>query len=298
MICAKIEQMAHFGEQLSGITAFVRSVDLGSFSAAARDLGTSPSAVSKAVAQLEDRYGVLLLRRTTRSLQVTLEGDVLYERGRHILAELDAADSELRESKGPRGTLRVTAPVDLGRHWLTPLLPMFSATHPNVRIELDLSDRILDLDNFDVAIRLGERATPDTVRKKLGPTMATICASSVYLAAHGTPHAPAELRHHNCMHFLRDSGQMWPIGDSLVEVRGSLAISNNDALLSMALAGVGIVRIPDFIAAQHLKAGHLTQLFADLATPSATAYALYPERRHVAPRVRAFVDFVASAFPR
>ncbi len=289
--------MAHFGEQLSGLTAFVRSVELGSFSEAARALKTSPSAVSKAVAKLEDRSGVLLLRRTTRSLQLTSEGDMLYERGRHIIEELEAAENELREAKGPRGRLRITAPIDLGKHWLVPLVPMFATKYPRVRLELDLSDRILELDRFDLAIRLGERATPDTVRKRLGPTTATICAAPLYLKKHGSPRTPRDLTKHNCLHYLRESGQTWPIGDDTINVQGTIAISNNDALLTMALGGLGIVRIPDFIAAQHIKAGHLKQLFSTLATPSLTAYVLYPERRHLALRVRAFVDFVAAAFP-
>lgn len=287
------------GEPLPGLTAFVRSVELGSFSKAARELGTTPSAVSKAVAKLEDRLSVLLLQRSTRSLQLTAEGSTLFERGARILGDLRAVEDELQESRGPRGLLRITAPLDLGRHWLMPLLPELSVRYPALRCELDLSDRFVDMvhDGFDVAIRMGENAPPDLIRRKLGPTSSIVCATPKYLKKHGTPKTPADLAAHGCLTYLRDGGHYpWRIGDTVVEPTSVFAANNNDALLAMALASRGVARMPSFMVASAIASKQLTALFTNYPTPGPFAYVIHPARRHVAPRVRAFTAFITEAF--
>jgi len=286
---------------MTGLAAFVHSIEAGSFSAAARLLGASPSTVSKAVGKLEGRLGVRLLQRSTRALHPTAEGSWLYERGQRIVADLEATESALRESQGPRGRLRVTAPVDLGRHWLTAQLPKFLAKFPDITCELELTDRFVDLveERFDVALRMGEAADARLIRRKLGPTRALICGSPRYLRKHGVPRRPEDLERHNCLSYARDGKrQPWWIGDAAVEVKGSFLADNNDALLSMVLRGVGLAYVPRFVAASDIAAGRLKVLFPQRATFGVTAYAVYPEQRYLSPRVRAFVDFLVAEYPR
>lgn len=291
--------MPQIGEPIIGLTAFVRSVELGSFSKAARLLGSTPSAVSKAVAKLEDRLCVRLLQRSTRALQLTSEGFILFERGSRILSEVQATEDELRETKGPRGRVRITAPLDLGRHWLMPLLPAFSARYPGVRLEVDLSDRFSDLvhDGFDVALRMGETAPSDTVRRKLGPTTSIVCAARSYLRKHGTPRKPSELAKHACLTYLREGGHYpWRIGDTVAEVNSVFAANNNDAILAMAIAGRGITRLPSFMVASAIADKRLVPLLTGYTTPGPFAYVLVPARRYVPPRVKALGDFLSEEF--
>ncbi|RYZ41856.1 MAG: LysR family transcriptional regulator [Myxococcaceae bacterium] len=286
-------------EPLAGLGAFVRTVESGSFSAAARALGVSPSAVSKTVARLEGRLGVLLLQRGTRTLQPTSEGLALFERGQRIMEELDAAQGELRESRGPRGPLRVTAPMDLGRHWLVPRLPAFLAAYPRVQVELGLTDRFIDLveERMDVGLRMGESADARLIRKRLGDSRAVICATPAYLRRHGTPRKVADLQRHACLAYLRDGQRVaWRLEGVPVDVPGPFASDNNEALLALALEGVGIARIPEFVAEQALAEGRLQALLTGVHTPGPDVSIVYPERRHLSPRVRVFVDFVSEAF--
>ncbi|RKH33751.1 LysR family transcriptional regulator [Corallococcus praedator] len=286
-------------EPLAGLGAFVRTIESGSFSAAARALGVSPSAVSKTVARLEGRLGVLLLQRGTRTLQPTPEGLALFERGQRIVAELEAAQGELRESKGPRGPLRITAPMDLGRYWLVPRLPAFLAAYPQVECELGLTDRFIDLveERMDVGLRMGESADARLIRKRLGDSRAVICASPAYLRRRGTPRKVADLQRHACLAYLRDGQRVpWRLDGVAVDVPGPFASDNNEALLALALEGVGIARIPEFVAEQALADGRLQSLLTSVHTPGPDVYIVYPERRHLSPRVRVFVDFVSEAF--
>lgn len=288
-------------EPLAGLGAFVRTLETGSFSAAARALGVSPSAVSKTVARLEGRLGVLLLQRGTRRLQPTPEGLSLFERGQRVVAELEAAQGELRESRGPRGPLRITAPMDLGRHWLVPRLPEFLATYPQVECGLGLTDRFIDLveERVDVGLRMGESADSRLIRRRLGASRAVICASPAYLRRHGTPRKVADLQHHACLAYLREGQRVpWRLDGTPVDVPGPFASDNNEALIALALEGVGIARIPEFVAARALASGELQPVLAGVDTPGPDVFIVYPERRHLSPRVRVFVDFVSDAFAR
>ncbi|NOK08183.1 LysR family transcriptional regulator [Corallococcus exercitus] len=286
-------------EPLAGLGAFVRTLETGSFSAAARALGVSPSAVSKTVARLEGRLGVLLLQRGTRRLQPTPEGLSLFERGQRIVAELEAAQGELRESKGPRGPLHVTAPMDLGRYWLVPRLPAFLAAYPQVQCALGLTDRFIDLveERVDVGLRMGESADARLVRRRLGASRAVICASPAYLRRHGTPRKVGDLQRHACLAYLRDGQRVpWRLDGTPVDVPGPFASDNNEALLALAVEGVGIARIPEFVAARALASGQLRAVLGEVHSPGPDVFVVYPERRHLSPRVRVFVDFVADAF--
>ncbi|RKI45276.1 LysR family transcriptional regulator [Corallococcus sp. AB004] len=288
-------------EPLAGLGAFVRTLETGSFSAAARALGVSPSAVSKTVARLEGRLGVLLLQRGTRRLQPTPEGLSLFERGQRIVAELEAAQGELRESKGPRGPLHVTAPMDLGRHWLVPRLPAFLAAYPQIQCALGLTDRFIDLveERVDVGLRMGESADTRLVRRRLGESRAVICASPAYLRRHGTPRKVADLQRHSCLAYLRGGQRVpWRLDGKEVDVPGPFASDNNEALLTLAQEGVGIARIPEFVATQALASGRLRAVLGEVHSPGPDVFVVYPERRHLSPRVRVFVDFVADAFAR
>ncbi|WP_223645111.1 LysR family transcriptional regulator [Corallococcus sp. EGB] len=288
-------------EPLAGLGAFVRTLETGSFSAAARALGVSPSAVSKSVARLEGRLGALLLQRGTRRLQPTPEGLSLFERGQRIVSELDAAQDELRESKGPRGPLHVTAPMDLGRHWLVPRLPAFLAAYPLIQCALGLTDRFIDLleERVDVGLRMGESSDTRLVRRRLGESRAVICASPTYLRRHGTPRKVTDLQRHACLAYLRDGQRVpWRLDGQPVDVPGPFASDNNEALLALALAGGGIARIPEFVATQALASGRLRAVLGEVHPPGPDVFVVYPERRHLSPRVRVFVDFVAEAFAR
>ncbi|WP_394827485.1 LysR family transcriptional regulator [Pendulispora albinea] len=288
-------------EPLTGLAAFVHAVETGSFSAAGRLLGASPSAVSKVVAKLESRLGVRLLQRTTRALHPTAEGLWLYERGQRIVTELAETEVALREAHGPRGLLRITAPVDLGRHWLTKQLPKFFAQYPEITCELSLTDRFVDLvdDRFDVALRMGEAADGPLIRRKLGPTRTSICAAPRYLRRRGTPRHPKDLAAHDCLPYARDGKrQTWTVGNVTVSVTGPFAADNCDALLAMALSGAGVVLLPRIVAAPDVGAGRLRALFPKYPSYGPNVYAVYPEQRHLSPRVRAFVDFLATEYPR
>jgi DNA-binding transcriptional LysR family regulator len=288
-------------EPLAGLGAYVRTLETGSFSAAARALGVSPSAVSKTVARLEGRLGVLLLQRGTRRLQPTPEGLALYERGQRIVAELDAAQAELREAKGPRGPLRITAPMDLGRDWLVPRMPAFLAAYPQVQCGLGLTDRFIDLveERVDVGLRMGESADTRLIRKRLGGSRAVICASPAYLRRRGTPRKVEDLQRHACLAYLRDGQRTpWWLDGRPVDVPGPFASDNNEALVALALEGLGITRIPEFVGTGALADGRLQAVLTAVHSPGPDVYVVYPERRHLSPRVRVFVDFVTEAFAR
>lgn len=289
-------------EPLSGLSAFVRSIESGSFSAAARSLGCSPSAVSKIVGKLEAEVGVLLVQRTTRAVTPTSEGAVLYERGRRVLGDLEAAREEVRGAQAPRGALHVTAPVDFGRYWLVPRLGTFLARYPEIRCRLSLTDRIVDLvhERIDAGVRMSERAEAGLIRRKLGASRAVVCGAPRYLARHGTPRRLADLARHNCLTYQRDDrgGQpdLWRMSEAHIAVTGNFASDNNDVLLAMAISGVGLVRLPEFIAADAIRAGRLRVVLPSIATFTPTTYVVYPERRHVAARLRVFIDFVVAEF--
>ncbi len=284
-------------------TAFVKVVESGGFSAAAPALGLTPSAVSKLIGRLEDRLGVRLLQRTTRQVHCTPEGEAYYQRVSRLLADLQASERELTDGSGsPRGLLRVTSSVAIGMHQLAPLVPEFLARYPALRLDLTVDDRVNDLvaEGFDLAVRLDRAADSSLKARKIGDTHRYIYAAPAYIERHGTPRVPDDLLKHNCLNF---SGQnvlnRWPFlaqGKtrlSELEVTGNFLGNNGELLFQMALAGVGLMRLADLVASGPQRDGKLVRLLARYdPSDSIPLYAVWPQGRFVAPKVRVFVDYL------
>lgn len=287
--------------QLSELIAFVESVEANSFSAAARALGTTPSTISKRVAKLEDRLGVRLLQRTTRSLSLTTEGKTYYGRVARLLRDLDDANDSMLSGGKPRGRLTVSTSPDFGQRLLVQLLPDFLAQYPEMQIELRLSDRLVDLvtEEVDVAIRLGDLADSSLIRRHLGQTGFVLCASPNYLQTRGTPATPADLMKHNCMRYMFDGRPLpWEfLIDSrwrTIPVRGSFNSDSGEALKNAALAGLGVTRLLSLQIKEELETGQLISLFPRQLPPGLVLQAVFTHRRNLSPRVQVFLDFLSA----
>ena len=289
----------------SEMAAFVRVVDSNGFSAAAPALGLSPSAVSKLVTRLETRLGVRLLQRTTRALHLTQEGEVFYAAAKRIVGEIEALENQIvGESGTPSGVLRVTTSLAFATHQLAPVLSEFLARYPLVQFELLPTDRVIDMveEGIDVALRIGRLADTSFMARKIGEDKRLICAAPSYLARHGTPQRPEDLARHNCI-VSRDHAYLnrwsFKIDDRIVEidVRGRVAVSEGEAQMQLALQGVGIVRLTRLTLAQAIREGSLVPLLGAFSAEEAVAiHAVYPHRRHLAPKVPAFVNFLIEKF--
>lgn len=282
---------------------FVQAVDRGGFSAAARVLGLTPSAVSKLVGRLETRLGTRLVQRSTRKLQLTVEGQQFYERCRRVLADIDDAERSVTAGAVPRGRVVVNTSVSFGSHVLVPLVPRFIAQHPQVALDIALTDRVVDLmdEKADVAIRWGPLPPSDLVARRLGQTTLAIVASPDYLASHGTPRRPADLESHHQLDFsYRRRAPDWPLrvdGQAIdVPVRGSVRASDGETLRLLALAGAGLVRLSRYQIQADLDAGRLVPVLEkynprDVA-PIHAVYLGRPDR--LPSRVRALLDFLVE----
>ena len=287
------------------LQAFVTVVETGSFTAAAERLGAAKSAVSRRVATLEDRLGVQLLRRTTRSLNLTDTGRSFYEHSARILADLDEAESAVLQQHGElKGSLRVALPLSFGvRHMAGPIAE-FSRRHPRVTFDLDLNDRRVDLlqEGADLALRIGRLQDSSLIARKLFDARTVVCASPAYLDEHGEPQTPDDLASHRCLVYsnVADPGR-WAYTDadgvrSRVDINVAMSASSGDFLGEVAVQGLGIVLQPTFIAGEKILAGDLVPILADYEWPTTPAYAVYPPTRHLSYRVRAFIDFLADEF--
>ena len=289
----------------SEMAAFVRVVDSNGFSAAAPALGLSPSAVSKLITRLETRLGVRLLQRTTRALHLTQEGEVFYTAAKRIVGEIDALENQMVGQSGtPSGVLRVTTSLAFATHQLAPVLSEFFARHPLVQFELLPTDRVIDMveEGIDVAIRIGRLADTSFMARKIGEDKRLICAAPSYLARHGMPQRPADLARHNCI-VSRDHPYLnrwsFKVDDRIVEidVRGRVAVSEGEAQMQLALQGIGIVRLTRLTLAQSIRDGALVPLLGAFSAEEAVGiHAVYPHRRHLAPKVPAFVNFLIEKF--
>jgi DNA-binding transcriptional LysR family regulator len=294
------------GSASSEMNAFVRVAERGSFAAAASDLGLTPSALSKLVTRIEDRLGVRLLTRTTRKLALTAEGELFVARSRDILASIEAAEAEVTAaSEQPRGHLRVSVGTAVAKLILAPALPVFLDRYPDISVELHVSDRQVDLvaEQIDVAIRSGGLGDSTLVARKVGEATRVICASPRYLERRGSPQVPADLLRHNCLTLPGPAWSHWPFhtheGINRLEVSGSFTSDNAVLLLDMAVAGLGVARLADFMVARAVRDGALVPLLMDSHVPeSFPIHALTVPGRHRAPRIRAFVDFLAKQFVR
>ena len=292
-------------DRFAAMTAFARVAETRSFSEAARRLRMSKSVVSRQVMALETELGARLFHRTTRSLTLTEAGQGYYERVVRILADVDeAGQSVTRLQAAPRGLLRVNAPMSFGVRHLAPALPAFLTLHPEVEVDMTMNDRFVDLveEGFDVAVRIGRLPDSGLVARKLAPLRLAVCASPAYLAARGVPLSPADLAGHDCLCYSNmTAADEWsftgPGGEALsVTVRGRLKANNGDALRIAALEGLGLVVQPTFIVGPDLQAGRLVAVLAEYIASDGAVHALYPHSRHLSPKVRAFVDFLASRF--
>lgn len=292
-------------DRLEEMATFVRVVEAGSLTGAARRLEVAKSAVSRRLAELEGRLGVQLLRRTTRTLHLTDAGHAFYQRCVRILADVDEAELAVSDVHGRlAGQLRVAAPLSFGIAHLQPAVEAFLAEHPDVRFDLDLDDRQVDLmaENFDLGIRIAPLADSSLVARRLATVEHVVCASPDYLARHGTPATPAELAEHDCLTYANaPESDAWHCTDAQgreqrIPVRSRLRANNGDLLREAAVAGLGVVFQPRFIVHRALAEGELVPILTDCDWSRVDAWALYPQTRHLSARVRAFVDFLVEWF--
>ena len=287
------------------MAVFVRVVEAKGFSSAAADLDLTPSAVSKLITRLETRLGIRLLQRTTRALHLTADGEAFYEEAKRIVGEIAALEGQISDRSGtPQGLLRVTTSLAFSTYQLAPLIGEFLARHPAVQLELLPTNRVIDIveEGIDVAIRIGVLADSSFTARKIGEDIRLICAAPDYLARHPAPRRPEDLTHHNCIG-SRDQRHLnrWPFRiDGQVheiDVAGRVAVSEGEAQLQLGLQGIGIVRLTRLTVAHAIRAGRLVSLLedfsADLPVP---IHAVYPHRRHLAPKVSAFVNFLVEKF--
>jgi DNA-binding transcriptional LysR family regulator len=281
--------------------AFVRSAELGGFSAAARELGLTPSALSRFVKRLEQRLGVQLLHRTTRNLVVTPEGGQLLRRMRAIIDDMEAAESEIAGSDTPRGRLQMTAGVGFGMRQFLPLLPRFRERYPQVQVDLRIEDRVADLvrEGIDLSVSLLMREDPSLAVRKLCDVDRVICASPAYLARRGVPRTPEDLQLHSCITLQGvPASTAWPFtGGQRIQVRGDVTVNNAQALLELALAGSGIIRMNEMVVGDALRQGTLIPILRSHYDGERSALcASYPEGRDRVPRVAAMLDFLEEHF--
>ena len=290
-------------DALQEITIFARVVGTGSLSAAARDLGLSPALVSRRLAALEARLGVRLVNRTTRSLHLTDEGAAYYETCTRVISEIEEADAAVSAGRAdPRGILRVALPASFGNQHVAPLIPKFIERYPDVQLALSLSDRAVNVveEGFDLAIRIADLADSSLAARRLAPNRRVVCASPAYLKRHGEPRRPEDLAQHNCL--ATDFSMNWdyrgPDGrPGSVRVNGRYACDNWEVLREWALAGLGVALKSTWDVRRHLEDGSLVSLLPGYTFASDVAiYAVYPHRRHLPAKTRAFIEFLAESF--
>jgi DNA-binding transcriptional LysR family regulator len=290
-------------DRIGDIALFLRVLDLGSISAAARDLNLSVAVASQRLKRLEQSLGVRLLHRTTRQLHATAEGLQLATQGRALVEDLEALAGGLRQAGGGiAGTLRMTMSSTFGRLYISPLLPEFLALHPQLRVSVDLSDRKIDLvsSGMDLAIRIGALDDSSLVSRQLAANRRVLCASPDYLARRGTPQTPADLAQHDCLLLAGSQGvqDTWRLHDGdreiAVRVSGRIESSQGELLRDAAVAGLGIALHSTWHVNGDLRAGRLQVVLPDYPIAATGIHAVMPQRRLVPPRVRAFVDFLAE----
>jgi DNA-binding transcriptional LysR family regulator len=294
-------------EGLMPLVVFVRAVEDKGFSAAARRLGLTPSAVSKQVAHLEERLGTRLLRRTTHHLSLTEAGSVFYQHCQRVLGELeDARLAVAALDARPRGTLRIAAPAVLGEVHVGAAAAAFQESFPEVQVELEASDRVVDLveEGFDAAVRIaGTLKDSALVVRRLAAEERVLCASPFYLQRAGRPRSPEDLAHHECLLFkpgrvVREWQLQGPEGTSSVKVQGRFVANNHLVLRQAALLGRGIANLPRYLVLEELRSGALVSLLAEHPVTHRHIYLVYPHRQLTPPKVRAFADFLARYFQR
>jgi len=290
-------------DRIDCMRAFVATVGANGFAAAARAMDVPRSKVSKQIQALEEAIGVQLLQRTTRSLHLTEAGAEYYEAARELLASLDETEQRARDGVGElRGVLRVNAPMSFGLRRLGPLIPLFHQQHPNVELQLVLSDQQVDpvRGGFDVTIRIASLPDSSLVARLLAPAPRIMVASPAYLARAGTPQTPKDLTNHQCLNYgYLQSGVSLQLSNGKeaqrVNVTGPLHANNADLLAQAAQAGMGIALLPDFIVEDALAAGTLVPVLCEWQAPAISINAVYPSSRRVPQKTRAFIEFLVKA---
>ena len=291
-------------DRIGDLSLFLRVLDLGSISAAARSLDLSVAVASQRLKRLERELGVRLLHRTTRRLHATPEGMLLVEQGRALVEDLESLTGGLRQSATEvSGTLRVTMSAAFGGRYISPLLPEFLALHPRVKLSVNLDDQIVDLvgSGFDLGIRVGALGDSGLVARQLASNRRVLCASPDYLQRHGTPRTPAELADHDCLLLVGSQGRqdIWHFSDRrgreiVQRVQGRFESNQGALLRDAAMAGLGIAMHSVWHVHEQLSRGELQVLLPDYPIAMTGIHAVMPQRRLVPPRVRAFVDFLAE----
>ena len=288
-------------ENLTSIRMFVRVTDAGSFTAAAQQLDVAVSSVSRQINALEDDLDVRLFQRTTRKLSLTEAGHLYYQHVNKILGDIDEARLAVSQTGSPTGILRITSPTSIGRELLISVIPGFLECYPGVRVVMSLSDYIVDLveSGIDVAIRVGRLSDSTLKARKIGNSRRVVCASPRYLKKAGVPEHPADLEQHNCLTFREHPGHnLWSFNGAErkinVRVTGNFFARSSDALIAAALAGMGLVHLPDWNIGAELRQKQLQIVLGDYeAIPeSSPIWAVHTHQRHIPPKVRVFIDFL------
>jgi DNA-binding transcriptional LysR family regulator len=277
---------------------FSKVAALGSFTAAAAELGITASAVSKQVRALEERLGVRLLQRTTRSVSLTPEGRGFFERLRDVLSDAEEAELEVAQLRSElRGRLRIGAPMDFGRAHLAAPLAAFAAAHPGLSLDIEFSDRFVDVveEGFDMVIRIGDLPDSSMVARRLAPCRRMLCAAPHYLAEHGAPSSPRELRRHVRIGYAYEAERSWRFRDGeRINVPIRHRTNNGYMLAALACEGLGIALIPTFLVADELREGRLVALFEDTLIGEIGIHAVYAHRRLLSNKVRQLIDFLSE----
>ncbi len=290
-------------ESMNAIPIFIAVVEEGSFAGAARRIGVTKSAISKRISQLETHLGVQLLHRSTRKLSLSEAGEQYLTHAIQSLAAAQDAEDAVAQLQGvPQGRLRINTPMSFGRLHVAPLIPEFLATYPGVGVDMVMDDRVVDMveGGFDLAIRVRTLEDSALIARKLAPCHNLLCAAPSYLDKCGMPQNLDDLLDHNCLQYAYASTtHIWQFiqngGETVsLETKGNYQVNNSEALREALVAGVGIARLPTFIAAEEITAGRLEALLPQYKLPSQTIYAVFPERRHLPAKVRVFVDFLVA----
>ena len=291
-------------DQLETIRSFVRVVRNGSFTAVAREFNTSQSTISKRVAALEARLGSQLLTRTSRRLTLTQSGSAFYERCEVILNDLDEAESLVSSLQAsPRGVLRVSVPTVFGRLHIAPEVPGFLAEAPDIELDLQLNDRVVDLvgEGIDMAVRISGLTDSAMVARRLGQSPRVLVATRKYIEEHGAPHHPTDLKSHNCLVYtLLTTQNIWHFKTDREEistrVAGRFRSNNSEIVLAVALADAGIAAMPLWLVQPHIDNEDLVTILDGYRPVSIPIYALYPQRRFIPSKVRVFTEYLRSSF--
>jgi LysR family transcriptional regulator, regulator for bpeEF and oprC len=291
-------------DRLMAIQAFTRVVELGGFTKAADSLRLSKTTVSDLVQSLETHLGVRLLQRTTRRVSVTADGAAFYERSKQILADLDEAEASVMQARvAPKGILRVDMPSGLARLFVIPRLPEFVGRYPDLRLELGMGLRPVDMleEGVDCVVRFGAQEDSSLVARRVGTMISVCCASPAYLREHGAPRRPEELSAHRCVNFLSNrTGRVldWEFARDGQKVQltldGVLAVNDQDAYIVAGLMGFGIVKVANYLARPYLESGQLTQVLSDWTAEQFPVSVMYPQNRHLSAKVRIFVDWISE----